>query len=299
VSRPKLALGTVQWGMPYGIANQSGQPDEREIRALLALAGERGIDTLDTGRAYGSSEAVIGRVVGPNSAFEVVTKTDPALTDDAADAATALARLHTSLQTSRELLRRPVLDTVLLHRPAHRTALGGAIWDALRKERADGGVGRIGVSALTPEDAFEALEDEDVQVMQVASSLLDRRLHDAGFFQEAQLRDVEIHVRSVFLQGAAFLDAATLPEPLADLASSLVRLDEVAATSGVHRAVLFWAWARRLGANRLLVGCERAWQLEEHLAWFEAAETQDIQVTELASELPTLGVDVLDPSRWP
>jgi aryl-alcohol dehydrogenase-like predicted oxidoreductase len=298
VSDARLALGTVQWGLPYGVANRTGQPGPDEVSAMVSLARSSHIDTLDTARAYGDSEAVIGHVVGADPAFHVVTKTDPNLLEGSGGRDSSLERLHESLGVSRELLDRSRLDTVLLHRPEHRLAHGGALWDALRHERDQDRIGRIGISALTPEDAFAALEEADVTVMQVASSLLDRRLLDAGFFEAAQSRGVEVHVRSVFLQGSAFFSPSNLPDKLAPIEPSIRRLDEAAHQLQVSRPVLFWAWARQLGASKLLVGCERAEQLREQLAWFEEATPHLEAIASIAQELPVLGEEVVDPSRW-
>ena len=297
VSDALLALGTVQWGLPYGIANRTGQPRAQEVSEMIDLARASSITTLDTARAYGESEAVIGRVVGDDPSFQVVTKTDPGILEGATSEREAVGRLLDSLATSRALLGRR-LDTVLLHRPEQRVALGGAVWNALVEERERGNVDRIGISALSPEDAFAGLEDPNVTVMQVASSLLDRRLHEQGFFKAAQARGVEVHVRSVFLQGSAFLPSDALPPGLAPLAPSIRLLDELAEGLEVPRPVLFWAWARELGASRLLVGCERVEQLQDHLRWFKDASIIGLAVRRTADLLPELGADVLDPSQW-
>ncbi|MGP1664729.1 MAG: aldo/keto reductase, partial [Rhodanobacter sp.] len=68
----KLALGTVQFGLPYGIANPGGQIGRDDAGQILALARESGIDTLDTAIAYGDSEACLGAV--GTKGFRVITK---------------------------------------------------------------------------------------------------------------------------------------------------------------------------------------------------------------------------------
>jgi hypothetical protein len=85
---------------------------------------------------------------------------------------------------------------------------------------------------------------------------------------------------------------------LAPLEPSIRRLDEAADQLQVSRPVLFWAWARQLGASKLLVGCERAEQLKEQLAWFEDATPHLEAIVAIARELPVLGEELVDPSRW-
>ena len=177
MTRPEIALGTAQWGMAYGIANRTGQATASDVVTMLGMARGAGVDTLDTARAYGSAEAVIGRALDGDAAFRVVTKLSPTICDQADRVREAT---EASLRASCDALHRSELDIVLLHRPAHRTEDGGAAWDALRHARDAGSVGAIGVSATSPETALEALDDSEVAVMQVAASLLDRRLQVAG-----------------------------------------------------------------------------------------------------------------------
>ena len=75
----RLALGTAQFGLPYGIANQAGQVSRKDVSAMLQLAASNGIDTLDTAIAYGESEKSLGQA--GTQGFRVVTKL-PALPDD-------------------------------------------------------------------------------------------------------------------------------------------------------------------------------------------------------------------------
>ena len=197
---PSLALGTVQWGMAYGIANQSGQATAEDVAAMVAMARAAGVDTLDTARAYGSSEAVVGRALAAERAqWRVVTKVDPAVVGEGDTPEQVEVATRASLQESLHHLGGEGLDLVLLHRPEHRTAAEGAAWRTLRAAQRAGQIGHIGVSATCPETAEAAVIVPEVEVMQVATSLLDRRLVTRGFFERAQQAQVEVHVRSVFL----------------------------------------------------------------------------------------------------
>ena len=56
----RIALGTAQFGLDYGVANQAGQISPSAAKAILSLATKNELDTLDTAIAYGNSEAVLG-----------------------------------------------------------------------------------------------------------------------------------------------------------------------------------------------------------------------------------------------
>lgn len=71
----KLALGTVQFGLEYGINNQAGQVSPEAIARILSECRLHGVDTLDTARTYGTSEAVLGQQ--DLTGLRVVTKLKP------------------------------------------------------------------------------------------------------------------------------------------------------------------------------------------------------------------------------
>ncbi len=276
----ELALGSVQWGMPYGIANQSGPPTGDELSQLLKLAQDAGVRTIDTARAYGASECEIGRHVGDDTRWRVVTKTDPAVVD--------AAGLLESLRASEAALKRPSLDAVLLHRPAQKTA----VWSRLLRERDAGRIGMVGLSALTPADAWAALEDTDVDIIQVAASLFDQRLARAGFFEAARGRVV--FVRSIYLQGVAHLAPDALPGHLAVLRGPLAAVRE----TGVPAWQLFLAYAGTLPGAVPLLGCERAAQLADNVAAWRDRDRHAETVKSLAAAMPALPDRVLDPAQW-
>src|SRR6516165_7858887 len=238
LSAAGLALGTVQWGMPYGIANRQGRPSDSEVEHLLGLAAAAGVRTLDTARAYGESEALLGRLIGPDPAWAIVTKLDPTAKDAGA--------VPDSLAASRKALRRNVLDVVLLHRAQQRTAFAGAVWDVLKRERDAGRVRRIGVSAGTPVEAWEALDDPQVDCLQVATSLLDQRLNRDQFFERAMKAGRTIFVRSVFLQGVAYLGADKLPAYLDLLRGPMTTIGQWTRQRGRRTADAFLAFAAGL-----------------------------------------------------
>jgi aryl-alcohol dehydrogenase-like predicted oxidoreductase len=288
MSSTRLALGTAQWGLDYGIANRSGRPGTAEIAAILRIAEASGIDTLDTARAYGDSERLIGELAGRQ--WQIVTKLAP--TADSAVSA------QCSLDESRTALKRERLDGVLLHRGHQRTIAGGVVWDILRRERDRGTIRKIGVSAVDPDEAHAAVEDADVAYMQVATSLFDQRLVRAGFFERAARLGKQVFVRSVFLQGAARLTPEELPPHLSPLLDPLRRAEKWAGERDVSIASVFLAYVARIPDVRVLVGCESAAQVSENVnAWTDANRLTGA-VGALGDSIEPLPEQVVNPSLW-
>jgi aryl-alcohol dehydrogenase-like predicted oxidoreductase len=299
---PRLGLGSVQWGIPYGIANRSGQPSREGVAKMLATARSAGIDFIDTARSYGESERLIGDLTADDGYWSVATKLKAELGDESDcrpdNVQLLLEQADDSLASSRRLLKRAQIEILLLHRMRHRTACSGQIWDRLRRERSEGRVGKIGISTVSPREANLAIEDDEVEVVQVAASLADQRLVQDGFFDRARARGVMVVVRSVFLQGALMLEVEQLPSPLRKLGPLLRALDDQARSAGVTRSELVFAHARRLG-DVVLVGCETEEQLKQDVsAWKRAESLPDPGPTlaDLAGRIPT---EVLEPGRWP
>lgn len=299
----RLTLGSAQWGMPYGLANETGPPGDDALEAMLLRAREAGVGAIDTARAYGDSEARIGRLlrgVPQSEGWRVITKLAPDVHEPGLGIGETLERLSNSLAASRVALARDTLPAVLLHRFAHRHACGGKLWRTLLAERDAGRIGALGVSAANPEEAWAALEDPDVEILQVASSLLDLRLLNQAFFPRARELGRTVYVRSIFLQGVAHLDPTRLPDFLAPLAAPLHAIHAAAARIGAPPRALFLAFAREyLPGAHPVVGCETDAQLAQILEDWSDQRIDLGALTPLVDSLPTLDADLVDPSRWP
>ena len=297
-----MALGTAQWGMSYGITNSTGPPSDPELDRMLRTAATLGIDTLDTARAYQASEARIGQALqrlGLASAFRIVTKLSPDILDQETrfGSITAFESLRSSFDASVDALSPAGIDTLLFHRGSHRIAADGRLWAVLQQLRDRGLVRRVGISASQPSEAIAALDDQAIDVMQVPASLLDQRLARSGFFEHALERGIEVHVRSVFLQGIAHLPIGSMPRHLIDAIGLIREVETFADQAGRTPAEVWLDYARTLPADRLVLGFESEAQLLSSAERFQQTVTPC--VSDFAAGLVPLPDHVLDPSRWP
>lgn len=298
VAFERLVLGSAQWGGPYGIANRTGAPDPETLRRILTLAGSRGCRWIDTARTYGASEAVIGQAVGAASRWRVMTKLDPGVADGVERPDEAVERTDRSVRSSLDALRVRSLDTLLLHRASHRTRCGGAIWEHLRSLQADAVIGRLGVSAYGPDEAFDAVEDPSVGVIQVPFSLFDQRARRSGLFETAARRDVVVVCRSIFLQGAGLLDGSDLPPGLSALAPYLEDVDSWSRERSSSRLATLVRFARDAAPGPVVIGLERPEQAGETMDAWSGPRLTESELSELSDLVPPLPVHVVDPSRW-
>jgi aryl-alcohol dehydrogenase-like predicted oxidoreductase len=192
----KLALGTAQFGLPYGIANQRGQVSCEEAVAILDAARAEGLDTLDTAIAYGDSEATLGEA--GVSGWRVVTKI-PILPNDCTDIDDWL---QNQVAESLQRLRINQLHGLLLHDPNQLSgSRGTALALALRSLQSTGLVTKIGLSIYSPSDLDTYYSVLKPDLVQAPLNLIDRQIVDSGWLHRLAEEGVEIHTRSAFLQG--------------------------------------------------------------------------------------------------
>ncbi|MEE4184979.1 MAG: aldo/keto reductase, partial [Gammaproteobacteria bacterium] len=266
----KLVLGTAQLGMPYGVANTTGMPDAGTAARLLKTAIASGVEWLDTARAYGASEQVIGSVLndGWQGRARVITKLGIAA-DCAADAPVAQVRacVDASVFRSAAALGQARLDVVMLHRAQHLTAWDGAVPQRLRELVTEGSIGQLGVSVQDPSELLAALDIADLEFIQLPFNLLDWRWDACVEPLRMARRDrpLTVHARSTLLQGllvsrdrslwtAAHCDAPEAVWAWLESAATRFSHGNVAALALTYAASMDWI-------DSVVVGVELAEQL--------------------------------------
>lgn len=293
--RAKLGLGTVQWGMPYGIANQNGQPTFAEVGSMLRTAKDRGITLLDTAYTYGEAEKVLGEQGAVLQDFRMVTKTLPlqSKTINEYKAASVSAAFLESLQR----LQCPRVYGLLVHRADNLLVAGSdRLWTVLQDFKAQGRVEKIGVSVYHPNQLEKILDRYPIDLVQLPFNLYDQRFVRAGLLGRLKKAGVEIHARSAFLQGLLLLPPAQLPEHFRVIRNHHAGLHRQIGEAGLTplEACLRFCLGQA-DIDQVIVGCESGVQLDEILA---AAGKDDVLLS--GPELYTINDEsIINPSLWP
>ena len=282
----KLGLGTAQFGLDYGISN-GRRLSETEAAITLDIAAKAGVDLIDTAAQYGETEAVLGRILPRPQPFRIVTKTAPL--SEGVDAVEARAR------ASLAKLGVEQADALLVHSTADLLSPDGpALWARLQKLKDEGLFRAIGVSAYAGDDPLGLARRFKPDLMQLPLSVLDQRLIQGGILGEIAALGVEIHLRSIFLQGLLFMPRGDLPQRLAGAGPRLSRIRLAMAEAGADplQAALAFALGRP-EASAVVVGVASAAQLRAIVA-AAAAPPPSLDWTTLALDHPL----ALDPHRW-
>lgn len=293
---PELILGTVQLGMPYGIANTSGQPDRATARRIVEAALENGITCFDTAQAYGDSESVLGAVLDELGASgEVRIASKLAATLDFANPAAIEAAIEESLAR----LRIDRLWCMLLHRVSALDAWERGLGPVLRRFQTDGRIGRLGVSLNTVSDAPVALAHPGMTVIQAPCNAWDRRMRERGFLEQARGEGRLCCIRSIYLQGLLTMTPEAVASRLPTAREAASRWWRLAGELGVPPKELAMRYALSLQAP-LVIGAESPEQVEEtaHMAKdLVPLAPQDIQTIATVMD-PLLNETIIEPWRW-
>lgn len=279
----KLALGTVQFGMDYGISNQQGQISESEVSDILSTAQAHQIDMLDTASAYGNAEQVIGKL--HHQRFGLITK----IADKDIDV------IEQIIANTMQRLNATSLYGLLLHSTEHLLSSDLSVSIAkFLSLKASEQVHKVGVSVYSPDELQAVLEVFTPDLVQLPMNVFDQRFLQSGMLQRLKDNSVEIHVRSAFLQGLLLMPEDQIPKhfsPFIEHIHYYFKQLEEKEQSKVQGALGFFHTVPQL-VDRLVVGCCSTHELVEIIAAFSKPPALDYAM--FASDDETL----ILPSHW-
>lgn len=278
----RILLGSAQFGMSYGIMNKYGQVPFAEVESILLKAYSAGINSIDTSGDYGNSEHTIGAILSKNPSveFEVYSKN---ATDD----------IENSFNESQRRLKSVYGYSIhyfetFKNRPS--------VWADLRKLKEKGLVKKIGISLYSPHELEYLLDNGlDLDIIQIPSNLLDSRF--TPYFEDLQQRKIEMHIRSVFLQGLFFKDMDMVPPKLDPLKKPIRDVQNYCLKKGVtiqDFALNFMLYYPQV--SKVLIGVHSCKQLEENIESLKTNLTQED--IEFVRSLHVSDESLLNPSNW-
>lgn len=291
IGAARIALGTVQFGLPYGVANTQGQVSYDQAEAMLRAMRTAGIDTIDTAIAYGEAETVLGRI--GVSGFRLVSKVpvlrEPAIAVDD----WVMAQVEASL----ERLRVPRLGGLMLHAPDDLLGPHGSdLASGLLRARDAGLAERIGLSVYSPEQLAVLVDRLPLEIIQIPLNVFDRRFVETGWLDRLVSNDVEVHARSVFLQGLLLMPSDRVPSKFAPFRTLIdgwhawLSGDAAAGRSTVQACLAHVA--SYAGISRLVVGADSLAQFQDII---EAASTAPLRAPE---SLASPATPLINPAQW-
>ena len=282
----KLAIGTAQFGMSYGISNKNGQAHQDDITDILDLAWANKINTLDTAKSYGTSEKAIGSYLQKHveNSWKIITKIS-----DFNESIT--------IQLLNSMKKLSVRPTSLL---AHSVDLflNEKFQSELIEARDNQLIKKTGVSLYSEDEIHQILESTfKPDVIQLPMNILDTRIYHQGLLGNLFEKGIEIHVRSAFLQGLFYLSKIDLEHRFEDVIPCLEKLKSISGAAGLALPELSLLWLVNLKEiTKVIIGVDNVDQLKTHLKTLK--KNVHSSVFEEALSIHYENENILNPSLW-
>ena len=286
----KICLGTVQFGLDYGIANHRGKVPKPEVFEIFKYAQDIGLKTLDTSMAYGDSEIIIGEFAQEKIHFKIVSKI--VIDSNVFDS----NNIRSKLQDSLERLKIKQLYACLIHQ-FEDFLKHSQIWEVLKTAKKERLVKKIGFSLYRPED-LDLLWDRSVffDIVQVPFSIFDRRFE--RYFKLLKEKNIEIHVRSVFLQGLAFLKPDQLSGKLRYASGTIDQLQKISRRYDLSISAICLNYVLlNPFVNKVVIGVDSLEHLKKNIDDLKVLD----KVSHLQDDLKGLAIsdeEILLPYKW-
>jgi aryl-alcohol dehydrogenase-like predicted oxidoreductase len=282
----RIVLGGAQLGLPYGILNGGETLSREEVARILDTAVDRGIDSIDTAIAYGQSESIIGET--SQNRFNIISKLPPL----PVDISNVSEWVHSQVQGSLSRLKCTSLDALLLHHPQDLTGAQGAeLYAAIGSLMAEKMIHRFGVSIYSPDDLEGIIDTFEIHVVQAPLNVFDRRI--LGVTDQLSALDIEVHVRSVFLQGVLIASPQDRPHRFEPWSEHFALFDEWVHSSGLSAMACCMGFAlQQPGIAKLVIGTTSAESLDEIM------NSIPNSVLEVPTHLQSSVEQLIDPRFW-
>jgi len=284
----KIAIGTAQAGSEYGVANTSGILVENEIKKILEKAENEGVDTIDTASNYGNSEAILGNLNIHN--FNVITKL-PAVPKNCLNIRKWVAGV---IEKSLLSLKVEKIYGILFHEPNQLLSeYGDELYRVLEEYKNKNIISKIGISNYSPTQLDLIIHKFPIDIVQAPLNLVDRRILNSGWLDKLSARNIEIHIRSVFLQGLLLIPYNQIPNEFLMWDKVWIRWNNWLSSNNVSAAHACISFANSFEQiNKIIVGVDCLNHFEEIVTNVKKKPLTDIINIELEDEL------LINPSNW-
>lgn len=294
----ELCIGTVQFGMDYGINGKKKPPMEESIRCL-DFAVNNGVKSIDTAAAYGNAEEIVGtflkKKIIEREKLWISSKLLPNILDGCSPDK-YYDVIRNELIKSLATLGTDYLDAYYFH--SSRYAFNEEMLEAIHKIQQDGLAKKVGVSVYEIEEAEACITSNNVSILQAPYSVFDHRMRTANIFKNAENRNVEINIRSTFLQGLVLKDKEEVPTYLHEAKDLAEIFTMISNEYGVGRINLALAYVKReKTVTNLVFGVHSLDQLRTDIEAFNANIPEEALV-EIDKRFDKVPKHVVIPSLW-
>ena len=288
----KLTIGTAQFGQAYGFHSSSTNVNNEQAQKIINYCYFNGIRSIDTAHGYGASENILGQIgvkkFSVNSKFCIQDLGSKKHTEKG---------ILSIVQDSLRRLNIHKLDSLLLHRS--EDLLGPSqnlIISAINTLKEKNLISKFGISVYAPEEIFQCLEVCDLDVIQAPVNFFDRRFLDSKIIEKCKNHNIELHARSIFLQGLLLLEQAKIPKKFLNFSDELELWHKFLIENNLTplQACLAFVLTQQ-DLSKIIFGIDSLEQLIEITS--ATSEFTDMKIK--FSQNIILNNNLIDPRSWP
>ena len=258
----KIALGSVQFGIPYGVSNNEGKTSKKQALSILNFAQKKGIRTIDTAPSYGDSERVLGKLF-EGEEWDITTKTLPFNSKSINEE--QIEQLRSVFRESLVSLHKKSIYGLLVHSCNDLLKPGGEkIFREMERLREIGMVKKIGVSVYNSKQIAAILGKFNIDLIQLPINIFDQHLFVDGWLEKLKNNDIEIHARSVFLQGLLLMSIGSISPYFSPIREKIEMFSQSAKDLSLSKLELALGYVMGINEiDKIVVGVNTIEQLRE------------------------------------
>ncbi|MBI3803039.1 MAG: aldo/keto reductase [Nitrospirae bacterium] len=290
----KWILGSANFGLSYGIANGKKLSRE-EVFQILRAAESEGVWGIDTAKAYGDAERVLGDYFkSRGQRFQVITKLPSKEYKNSRE-------VEREINDSMLAMNIESIDVLLLHSYEMYRRAGAVILPVLQSLQKEGVIGRCGLSVYHPEEAMQSARDfKGSLTIEFPLNLFDRRFLKGSLLERLKEEGAFLMARSVFLQGLFFMPEGAFEGKLSGAREKVMQIRDLSEKSSLRPEWLpltFVATQPKIDA--VVIGVDSADHLKTNLqALTQENLTRYHQVEDQLADLEVGDEEILLPYRW-
>ena len=295
----EISLGTVELGMDYGIPVQGDhlQPSETEAARTLNCALDLGVNLIDTARAYGESEAIIGRALKSRRNEYILATKIGSLSWEGYTGRELREQVEASITESLQTLQTDTIDLLYIHNATPELVQRGEVVEIMQRAQEAGYARFIGTTTYGEAAPLGVLEDGRFDCVQLAYNLLDRQFEER-VLPLAKAKDIGVVIRSVLLKGALTYRYAHLPDELRELRTAVEGINLLCRAPDRSLPGLAYGFVLAHPAvSTALVGTGRVHELREIVS-FAGGDALQPELLHSIREI-VVSPDQLNPGTWP
>lgn len=292
----KFCLGTVQFGLDYGISNNLGQVPQEEVNQILEYVVSTKINCFDTAQAYGNSEHVIGKFFKTQNSndIKIISKIKSELFTASSDE--LCAEVASSLENLfvNSLFGLLLHDSKILYNWNEKESL------LVEKLKNNNLIKNFGVSIYTDEEFLLALENDKIELIQIPFNLFDQRAITKDWLKKAKEKNKLIFIRSIYLQGLLLMDIDKIPDHLKSAKKYLEFIDSLCSELGITKNELALSYVNNIAKDSIILfGCDTVEQAKENIDNFNnLTELDQKTLGNIKKYLSNISENIYNPSKW-